>query len=73
MKPENVQVRITQHKWIDAAGKSHPFSQVLYTFIEDGAVRYACTRVRWALSDTPYGRMNEIESFLRRRRNSLTA
>lgn len=59
---QDVVVRIVSRRTRDG----HPFSEVLYTFTEDGKERHALTRLFYSLSDTPHARAAEAQAFLQR-------
>lgn len=63
IRAEDVAVTIVPR--VSADG--HPFSDVLYTFQDAGIERHACTRYWWPVSDTPHGRINEAQQFVKRR------
>lgn len=49
--------------------EKHPFSEVLYTVVEDdGRTTYAATRYWWTVDDTPMQRTYEAQAFLTRRK-----
>jgi hypothetical protein len=47
----------------------NPFTEVFYTWTENGQVRHALTRLWYALTDSPHARAAERAAFLRRRRH----
>lgn len=63
IQPADVHVRIVPR----ASAQGHPFSEVLYTWAEDGAERHALTRYRYPVADTPHARANEAQQFVKRR------
>lgn len=58
----DVAVQIVQREEVPG----RPFSDILYTFTEGGAVRNACTRLWHPIADTLFERANQIEAFKRR-------
>jgi len=44
----------------------HPFSEILYTFKEDGVERHVLTRLFHPLTDSAYTRAQEVANFKRR-------
>lgn len=63
----DLSVKIKQR--VDAFGNS--FSEIFYTFREDGEEKYAYTRLRYSVPDLPTYRKAEAEAFLRRRGEKL--
>lgn len=59
----NVEARIVPR--VTAGGR--PFAEILHTWSESGQPRFACSRVWWALADTPHARAAEVASFVKRR------
>lgn len=52
-----------------ASFQGHPCTEVLYTYVEDGVPRNACTRVWHVLDDSPAARASEVQAFKQRRQN----
>lgn len=50
-----------------ASFEGHPCTEIFYTYTEDGVQRDACTRLPYALDDSPHARANEAQQFTRRR------
>lgn len=49
------------------SAQGHPFCEVLYTYLDNGAERRALTRHWYPVSDTPHARTNEAQQFVKRR------
>lgn len=59
----DVEVKIVPRR----SAEGHPFSDLLYSFTENGVRRTASTRRGYVVTDSPYGRAQEVEAFKKRR------
>ena len=49
--------------------RGRPYTEIKYTWMENGEIIHALTRVPWVVEDTPHNRARELQEFKQRQAN----